>query len=213
VGDLALVHYDRDEPWIILSRDLVSVPRRWLFQFEHEIATRPELPLPRALGLDLWLLVLAVTVFVSVLRYRRPPAVAGPPAAFVLLGAWLSCYHFMYYDVLLAALPVCLLFTDPRRYLDFRPWRRWAWNAVPAAALVLVIAFPYLCVWLDPSHHYPPMDLFTLLVLWAWCGWTWLRHPEAGEWTAVKARSASEEEEKTSLAHRALSSALRLPLQ
>ena len=29
--------------------------------------------------------------------------------AFVLLGAWLSCYHFMYYDVLLAALPIFLL--------------------------------------------------------------------------------------------------------
>jgi hypothetical protein len=132
--------------------------------------------------MQLWLLVLAATVYVAVLRYRRPPAAEGPPAAFVLLGAWLSCYHFMYYDVLLAALPVCLLFTDPRRYLDFRPFRRWAWDAVPLAALALVIAFPYLCVWLDPTHHYPPMDLFTLLLLWAWCGWTWLRRPELGEW-------------------------------
>lgn len=182
VGDLAVVHYDRDEPWIFLSRDLLGVPRRWLLQFAHEIAVRPELPLPRALAVDLWLLVLAVTVFVAVLRYRRPPPAAGPPAAFVLLGAWLSCYHFMYYDVLLAALPVCLLFTDPRRFLDFRPLGRWAWDVVPLVALVLVIAFPYLCVWLDPTHHYPPMDLFTLLGLWAWCGWTWLRRPDVGAW-------------------------------
>jgi hypothetical protein len=29
----------------------------------------------------------------------------------------MMCYHFMYYDVLLAYLPVALLFTDPRRYL------------------------------------------------------------------------------------------------
>ena len=116
----------------------------------------------------------------------KPPApVAGPAAAFLLLGAWLSCWHFMYYDVLLAALPVCLLFTDPRRYLDFRPLGRWAWDVVPVVALVLVIAFPYLCVWLDPTHHYPPLDLFTLLALWAWCGVTWLRRPEAGEWAAA----------------------------
>src|SRR5262249_49005765 len=33
---------------------------------------------------------------------------------------WLSCFHFMYYDVLLSALPVFLLFTEPRRYLE--PW-------------------------------------------------------------------------------------------
>src|SRR5262249_54393187 len=41
---------------------------------------------------------------------------AGP--AILLLGAWLTCYHFMYYDVLLAFLPAALLFADPRRYLD-----------------------------------------------------------------------------------------------
>ncbi len=30
----------------------------------------------------------------------------------------MSCYHFMYYDVLLTALPVALLVTEPRRYLQ-----------------------------------------------------------------------------------------------
>jgi hypothetical protein len=59
---------------------------------------------------------------------------------------------------------------------------RWVWNALPPTALALVIASPYLCIHFDPTHHYPPMDLFTLLVLWAWCGWTWLRRPEIGEW-------------------------------
>jgi hypothetical protein len=183
VGRLATAHYNQDEPWIFLSRDLVGVPRRWLLHFDQtERATDPDRPLPRVLGLALWLSVVGATVAVALVRRRRPAAVAGPAAAFLLLGAWLSCYHFMYYDVLLAALPVCLLFTDPWRYLDFRCFRRWAWNAVPPVALVLTIVFPYLCIWLDPTHHYPPMDLFTLLALWAWCGWTWLRHPETGEW-------------------------------
>ena len=162
------------------------MPRRWLLHFDPtEHATDPDRPLPRVLGLGLWLAVVGATAALALARRRQPAAVAGPPAAFVLLGAWLSCYHFMYYDVLLAALPVCLLFTDPRRYLDFRPLGRWAWDVVPVVALVLVIAFPYLCVWLDPTHHYPPMDLFTLLALWAWCGVTWLRRPEAGEWAAA----------------------------
>jgi hypothetical protein len=235
VGRLATVHYDRDEPWIFLSRDLVSVPRRWLLHFDKtEHATDADRPLPRVLGLGLWLAVVGATAALALARRRQPAAVAGPPAAFVLLGAWLSCFHFMYYDVLLAALPVCLLFTDPWRYFDAPFLRRrrppearacsegpvlgprssaiqrgqppeasayydprlgaplpagpppdlgrWAWNALPPVALALTIGLPYLCIHLDPTHHYPPMDLFTLLALWAWCGWTWLRHPEVGEW-------------------------------
>jgi hypothetical protein len=30
----------------------------------------------------------------------------------------MGCFHFMYYDVLLALLPVVLLFTEPRRYFE-----------------------------------------------------------------------------------------------
>jgi hypothetical protein len=64
-------------------------------------------------------LALIATVTVAWLRRARVGrATEGPAAAFVLLGAWMSCFHFMYYDVLLAALPVCLLFTEPRRYLE-----------------------------------------------------------------------------------------------
>ena len=59
---------------------------------------------------------------------------------------------------------------------------RWVWNALPPTVLALTVGLPYLCIYLDPTHHYPPMDLFTLLALWAWCGWTWLRRPEVGEW-------------------------------
>ena len=51
-------------------------------------------------------------------RAKLARATDGPAAAFVLLGAWMMCYHFMYYDVLLAALPVALLFMQPRRWLE-----------------------------------------------------------------------------------------------
>jgi hypothetical protein len=48
----------------------------------------------------------------------------------LLLGAWMACYHFMYYDVLLTALPLTLLFTYPGQYVEQTCflvifWRRW----------------------------------------------------------------------------------------
>jgi hypothetical protein len=56
-------------------------------------------------------------------RDRRP---AGLAAGFLLLGAYLSCYRFMYYDATLAALPVGLLVADRRV--------RRAWLAVALVA-------------------------------------------------------------------------------
>jgi hypothetical protein len=58
------------------------------------------------------------TVRLAVLRPKQARLLTGPPAAFLFLGAWLSCFHFMYYDILLTALPVLLLLTSPRRYLQ-----------------------------------------------------------------------------------------------
>jgi hypothetical protein len=72
-------------------------------------------------------LALVVTAVVAWFKRKRiAHAVEGTAAAFVLLGAWLVCYHFMYYDVLLTALPVWLLFTDPRKYIEpvFAGWGR-----------------------------------------------------------------------------------------
>jgi hypothetical protein len=91
----------------------------------------------------------------------------------------------MYYDVLLAALPVCLLFTEPGRYLEgwFAPGGRrpcWMASLVPPTLLALLLGLPYLCALLDPTNHYPPCDTFCLLALWAWSGWTWLHTPACG---------------------------------
>jgi hypothetical protein len=122
VGRMGSASYAEAENWVNLSRDLQGIPRRWLLTFADGWATDAGRPLPTRLGLGLWLGVLAVTVLVAFLRRLGPAALAGPPAAFVLLGAWLSCYHFMYYDVLLTALPVCLLFTEPGRYLKVSFW-------------------------------------------------------------------------------------------
>jgi hypothetical protein len=104
---------------VFLSRDVLGIPRRWLLDFNLPTYQRDEgLLAPLLIGWGMVVAVIEVTVRVAVMRGRQAQAVDGPPAAFILLGAWLSCYHFMHYDVLLAALPVFLLYTEPRRYLD-----------------------------------------------------------------------------------------------
>jgi hypothetical protein len=116
IGRQAAAAYDVDENWIFLGRDLLGIPRRWLLDFLQDRETRDR-TLAAALGIGLWLSVLAATV---VIAWRRPERVrtdVGDGPAFVGLGAWLSCFHFIYYDVLLAALPVALLLADPHRYL------------------------------------------------------------------------------------------------
>jgi arabinofuranan 3-O-arabinosyltransferase len=143
VGKEAAQLYNTDHNWIFLSRDVLSIPRRWLVvfpkqgnSFEPVRRAVPDGPscwwyvlcgggdipgwlVPALAGWGLLLAFAEVTVRVAVLRKEQARAVTGPPAAFLMLGAWLCCYHFMYYDVLLAALPVLLLFADPAPY--FRP--------------------------------------------------------------------------------------------
>jgi arabinofuranan 3-O-arabinosyltransferase len=120
VGRIGARGYVLYENWVFLSRDLVGLPHRWMLDFADGWATNPERTLPTVLGWTLWAAVLAGTVFLAWKKRREPAPLAGPGAAFVLLGAWLACYRFMYYDVLLAALPVILLFRGPGRYFAVR---------------------------------------------------------------------------------------------
>jgi arabinofuranan 3-O-arabinosyltransferase len=141
VGHEAAILYNTDRNWIWLSRDVLSMPRRWLLVFEDgsgkELVRQanptgpsfwwyllcgggdvPGWLVPSLAGWALLVGFLEMTVRLAVVRKEQARAVTGPPAAFLLLGAWLCCYHFMYYDVLLAALPVLLLFADPGRYFE-----------------------------------------------------------------------------------------------
>jgi arabinofuranan 3-O-arabinosyltransferase len=117
VGREASVVYDLNRNWVFLSRDLLGIPRRWLLDFNADESVRKSLA-ATVLGWCLLFSVVACTTALSILRKEQSRALTGPPAAFLLLGAWLSCYHFMYYDVLLTALPIALLLTEPRRYLE-----------------------------------------------------------------------------------------------
>jgi len=50
-----------------------------------------------------------------VLRRKQARETTGTVAAFLLLAGWMNLLHFMYYDTLLAALPIFVLLTEPRR--------------------------------------------------------------------------------------------------
>jgi hypothetical protein len=131
IGKEAAETYDREKNWVFLSRDLLSVSRRWLINFDKgywerlddtvNLFGRWPVTVGFACSLLGWtslLFVLEATIRLAVMRRRPAPAADGPPAAFLFLGAWMCCYHFMYYDALLGSLGLFLLFTEPRRYLS-----------------------------------------------------------------------------------------------
>lgn len=118
VGREATLVYKSDRNWIDFSRDLLGLPRKGFDFGDPDDRKRQEDLRAELTGWAMWGAALEVTVRLSLARRRRVSAFTGPGPAFLLFGAWLSCFHFMYYDVLLAALPMLLLFTEPRRYLE-----------------------------------------------------------------------------------------------
>lgn len=117
VGREAAALYNVNENWVHLSRDLQGIPRRFLLDFSKPEADR-ETPLAPLAAWGLWSAVLGITVNVFVLRAKRTPTGLG--AAFLFLGAFLTCYRFMYYDLLLALVGVAVLFAEPRRLFRTR---------------------------------------------------------------------------------------------
>ena len=103
-----------DENWIFLSRDLFGIPRRWLLDFHLDRMSRDR-PVAELAGWLLWGAFVATTAAVA--WRRRLRAVDGYAAAFVGLGAMLSCFHFIYYDFTIAAFPVGFLLTRPERFV------------------------------------------------------------------------------------------------
>jgi hypothetical protein len=161
VGRRAAERYTLDRRWIDLSRDLQGIPRRLLLDFTAPLDRRGH-PAVDGAALALWLAVLVLTVGVALRRREAVRRVTGPPAAFLLLGAWLVCYHFMYYDALLAFLPVILLFVEPWRLRDRR---------VPLLCLAALLILENPLRLLGVGDEGQPWSTYVLLVLWAWCGW------------------------------------------
>lgn len=69
-------------------------------------------------GWSMFLGCLLLTVYLPLSRPRQARAVNGTTAGFLLMGAWLACFHFMYYDILLTVLPIFVLLAEPRSYLQ-----------------------------------------------------------------------------------------------
>ncbi|MBX9584042.1 MAG: DUF2029 domain-containing protein, partial [Gemmataceae bacterium] len=111
VGREATEVYNWSLNWVNLSRDLQGIPRRFLTDFTLPEQER-DTPAARAWGWGLWAAVFVPTVLVYLFRAdRRRPVGVG--AAFLFTGAFLSCYRFMYYDLLLSAVGFVLLLAEP----------------------------------------------------------------------------------------------------
>jgi hypothetical protein len=117
IGREAVPIYTYDKNWILLSRDVLGIPRRWLDFTVAWTERRDNVGVATIAGM-LYSVPIAVTFLISLWRRGAVRETTGPGPAFLLFGAWMSCIHFMYYDVTLAALPVFLLFVDPARYLE-----------------------------------------------------------------------------------------------
>ncbi|MCS6864769.1 MAG: glycosyltransferase family 87 protein [Gemmataceae bacterium] len=114
IGQEAAELYQVNTNWIDLSRDLQGIPRRWLLDFQQPQHQRASAVASRW-GWALWGFVFGTTVVVYGWRgdRRRP---TGLSAGFLFLGAYLTCFHFMYYDALLSAVAVAVLLADPRPF-------------------------------------------------------------------------------------------------
>jgi hypothetical protein len=220
MGRLASEEYTRDETWIILSRDLTGLFRRWMLTFKDSFAddlqpwaTDPRQVLPTILGWGLWWLVVGTTLLLAVVRRRVVRVLTGPAAAFLAFGGYFACYHFMYYDIVGGAFPLALLFAETRTWLDFSFWprprdplpeplmayyrptcdhpepppvpllpegrkARWVRNPLPTLLLAFFLISTPVCIAVDDSYHFPPMDTFWLLAFWVWCAaWVARRQP------------------------------------
>jgi hypothetical protein len=140
VGQKAARLYNVDHNWIHLSRDLHGVPRRVLHDFTLPSDQR-ESALANGLAWALWGSVFATTAVVY-LRFGDRTRTTGVGAALLFLGAYLTCYRFMYYDALLAAMGCAVLFAEPSRFFRTRLFGLAAEPAVPGATRELPAPAP-----------------------------------------------------------------------
>jgi hypothetical protein len=215
VGKEANDLYQVNRNWTFLGRDLAGIARRGLIDFKLPDDERGNLAADVG-GWAVWGAVFVPTVGLYLWRgdkrYRT-----GLGAGFLFLGSYLCCYRFMYYDALLSALPLAVLFADPGRFL--RPTAvvvggpvRWT-GYVNSAPLTLVVLLYLVENWLlqlglegtarlgflDPGEKpapsvsgelslYYPIDTFVLIGIWAWAG---VRLLIGGDWGEPPLRSES----------------------
>jgi hypothetical protein len=108
----------------------------------------------------LWSVIFAITLLLAWRHRQRRSDLTGIFPALVLSGAILTCYHFMYYDFLVAGLPVLLLFTEPRRYFQVRLWQKRSERRISGNGE----CSPEMLSYYEPTLDHltpPPMPLLT----------------------------------------------------
>ena len=175
-GREASALYTTNENCIDLSRDVQSLPRRALHDFTKPEAVR-DTPLAAGLARGLWAAVFALTAAAYLWRGDRTRP-TGLSAGFLFLGGYLSCFHFMYYDALISAAAVAVLFAARAARRS-----RFAWACVAvgfAFENTLNAAQWKFALWgvsFDTGVRFP-WDTFALLALWAWAGLKLVREGE-----------------------------------
>jgi hypothetical protein len=126
VGDAANRIYNVDDRWIPLSRDIINFPKRFLIDLNERPYFGRDRWFAHFGGWLVWVIIVEATVRLTQLFPARFRSTTGPAAAFVLLASWMSCFHFMYYDVLQAALGFLAVLDPPanifrRKFVTFQP--------------------------------------------------------------------------------------------
>lgn len=175
VGQSAASLYNVDENWINLSRDVSGIPKRLYLDFSKpktEVADPTVNMMSNVLLGSIGVATVVVGTFGGgvlrrawVLTKRRglwaattdflsgrTTSYIGLRAGFLLLGGWLCCYRFMYYDSALISVGLAALLAYPRwtmagwrgqlREVDQPPVRRRTFmfvNSFPLSMLVLLL--------------------------------------------------------------------------
>jgi hypothetical protein len=191
VGKNAAALYSTDRNWIWMSRDLIGLPRREMWDWPH---LRNHLELVTAqrdwdfellqtvqtgehatfvatiVGLGLLFGVMGLTILVLALTawwVRRRgvdamPTAWGPRPAFMLFGALLTVYHIMHYDMQPLALPMCLVLAA----LDRQGW----FSRCFFIAILLLLVYCHMDLGMGIGSTRIPFELLLVLAAWAWTG-------------------------------------------
>jgi len=124
VGREATALYDVNESWITLSRDLSGLVRRVVLDFSLPDAQRDQ-PWVNWVCRAAYATVAQGTLAVVACCWKDR-STSGTLASFLALGSYLSCFHFMYYDALLALLSLFLALSAPGGW-----WL--GWSVLPQA--------------------------------------------------------------------------------
>ena len=144
VGREASATYLTSGNWIALSRDAGGLWSRALINADEPDPARQWLA-----GLLAKLTVAGIALVTLVLGAwkTRPNQAQGRAVGFVLLGAYLSCFRFMYYDAFVAFLPVAWLVlaraAEPPDGVEARVGR-WRLSGRVASATFALVAGLYL---------------------------------------------------------------------